>query len=92
MKKTIKLLAIVAISLVMHSCTDASRSKWQAIGLEHDVELINCDGTITHSWVSSGKVYAEVDSDGYYFNDKKTDVLVRVSGNLIITPRFDGDK
>ena len=86
MKRKIKLIAIVAISLVTYSCTDAGRSKWSAIGSEHEIKLINCDGSVTYEWVSSGKVYAEPESDGYYFNDKQTNVLVRVSGNLIITP------
>lgn len=81
MKKII-LLGIFLLSL---SCTDAKRAKLGGYGDEFKVELVNCDGTITHSWISSGKVASEKNSDGYYFNEKETGKLIEVTGTLIIT-------
>ncbi len=84
MKKTI--VGVVLLSVMLFgSCTDAERSRIGGYGDEFKVELVNCDGSITHSWISSGKVKSEQTSDGYYFNDKETDVLIEVTGTLIIT-------
>lgn len=87
MKKQILItvLALVVMSISLTSCTDATRAKLGGYGDEFTVELINCDGTVTHSWVSSGKVLSEETSDGYYFNDKATGKLIEVTGRLIIT-------
>ncbi|BBI90480.1 hypothetical protein HYO65_gp088 [Tenacibaculum phage PTm1] len=71
------------------SCTDATRAKWGGYGSEFKVELVNCDGTITHSWISSGKVLSEQSSDGYYFNDKETGRIIEVTGTLIISKYKD---
>lgn len=82
MKSKIFILGIIIISVL--SCTDAQQSKIGALGDKFEIDLVNCDGTITHSWVSTGKVSNNKDSDGYYFNDEKTGTLVEVSGNVII--------
>lgn len=82
--KTLAALLIMAI-LLLTSCTDAYRSKMGGYGDRFKVELINCDGSITHSWVSSGKVLSEEGSDGYYFNEEKTGKLIEVTGTMIIT-------
>jgi hypothetical protein len=83
MKKKVILLSIVAT--VFMSCTDAERAKLGGYGDKFKVEMVNCDGSVTNSWVSSGKVLSEQTSDGYYFNDDKTGALIEVTGNLIIT-------
>ena len=49
------------------------------------MDLVNCDGTITHSWISSGKVISEANSDGYFFEEKSTGILIEVTGTLVIT-------
>lgn len=82
--KTLKILAAIII-ITLASCTDAQMSKLGGLGDEFKVELINCDGSITHSWVSTGKVSSEKNSDGYYFKDKATGKLIEVTGRLIIT-------
>lgn len=51
--------------------------------------MVNLDGTVNHSWISTGKVSTEGGSDGYYFMDRETKQLVRISGNIIITPLVD---
>jgi hypothetical protein len=66
-------------------CTDATRAKIGGYGDKFKVQLVNCDGSITHEWVSTGKVSSEQNSDGYYFNDQDTGSLIEVTGVLIIT-------
>ncbi len=75
-------MLFIAVSI---SCTDATRSKIGGYGDEFRVEMVNCDGTITHTWISSGKVKSEQSSDGYYFKDKESGRLIEVTGSLIIT-------
>ena len=80
-------MAALFIAIVMGStsCTDAQRSKIGGLGNEFKVEMINCDGTVARSWISSGKVSSESNSDGYYFKDKETGKLIEVTGRLVIT-------
>lgn len=73
------------IVIIANSCTDANRAKIGGLGDKFKVQLINCDGSITHEWLSSGKVSSEKNSDGYYFMDEKTGKLIEVSGTIIIT-------
>jgi len=86
--KTIKLLlAVVAISYLVVSCTDAQRSKIGGLGDEFTIELLNCDGTIARSYESTGKVSSEQESDGYFFKDKASGKLIEVTGTIIITKK-----
>lgn len=80
-------MAALFIAIVMSStsCTDATRAKIGGYGDEFKVEMINCDGTVARTWISSGKVQSEKNSDGYYFNDKETGKLIEVTGRLVIT-------
>ena len=87
-QKTIKLIkAILFLSIVMGitSCTDADLAKWGGFGDEFKIEMLNCDGTVARTWVSTGKVESETTSDGYYFNDKSTGKLIEITGNIVIT-------
>ncbi len=81
----IKLFSLAFILVSFLSCTDAGKAKLGGFGDEFKIELVNCDGTITHSWISTGKVKSEDNSDGYYFMDKESGKLIEVSGSLIIT-------
>ena len=47
--------------------------------------MLNCDGTVARSWISTGKVQSGVSTEGYYFIDKATGLLVEVTGSIIIT-------
>ena len=85
MKKILNVMALLAIVLIMSFCTDAQMSRVGGFGNEFKVEMINCDGSISHSWISSGKVSSEANSDGYFFMDKKTGKLIEVTGRMIIT-------
>lgn len=81
----LKLSVLLLIIGIITSCTDAKLSKLGGIGSEFKVEMINCDGSVSHSWISSGKVQSEANSDGYYFKDKQSGKLIEVTGRLIIT-------
>lgn len=81
MKALFMLLSLVFV----FSCTDSSLAKIGGYGDSFSIELVNCDGTITHKWISTGKVNSESGSDGYYFMDASSGKLIEVSGTLIIT-------
>ncbi|MEH0152835.1 hypothetical protein V6R21_01750 [Limibacter armeniacum] len=84
-KNRFKFLAIAALLFGSIACTDAERAKIGGLGDEFKVELINCDGTVGRTWISSGKVLSEETSDGYFFKEKETGKLIEVTGNLVIT-------
>ena len=78
-------LIIFLCLLCFYSCTDAQKAKVGGFGSEFQIEMINCDGSVARTWISSGKVSSEQDSDGYYFMEKETGKLIEVTGRLIIT-------
>ena len=81
MKQTL-VLAVVALSMMMTSCTDAEKSKLGGYGDKFTVKVIGPDTVITYH--STGKVESESHSDGYYFTNAATGKLIEVSGNVII--------
>lgn len=81
MKKLIYIIPLIALM----ACTDAKCSKVTGYGNQFKIDLINCDGTISKSWTSTGKVQSEANSDGYYFTDKATGKLIEVTGRLVIS-------
>ena len=80
-----RLLFISLTILFCFSCSDAQKAKRKGYGNEFKIEMINCDGSISHSWISTGKVRSEQNSEGYYFMDKATGLLVEVTGSIIIS-------
>lgn len=80
-----KKIFIVALVSLLMSCTDAERAKITGFGSRFKIEMINCDGSVARTWISSGKVLSEANSDGYYFNDAETGDLIEVTGRLVIT-------
>lgn len=80
-----KILILLMLSLTLINCTDSSQAKLGGYGDNFKIEIVNCDGTITHSWISTGKVQSEANTDGYYFLDSKSKELIEISGNIIIT-------
>lgn len=80
-----KLFLLVILMITLVSCRDSGTAQWDALGEDSKIELLNADGSVTHSWISSGKVATENGTDGYYFMDDATGKLVRISGNVIIT-------
>ena len=82
--KTLITITLIICGLLLTGCTDASRAKIGGYGDEHRVELYS-GGEKVREWVSSGKVKSEDSSDGYYFNDKATGMLIEVCGDVVIT-------
>lgn len=76
---------LIFLSLFLVGCTDASVARFEAYNEKHKIELYS-GGELVKEWTSTGKVHAEEQSDGYFFMDEKTKKLVRVSGDLVITP------
>jgi hypothetical protein len=74
-------LLLGILSLV--GCTDAEMARLGAYGNEHTVTLYS-GGKPVREWTSTGKVKSEQNSDGYFFEDKATGRLVRVTGDLVI--------
>lgn len=81
MRKVLVILGVISLL----GCTDATRAKIGGYGDQFKVEMINCDGSVGRSWISSGKVQSEESSDGYYFNEDSTGNLIEVTGRLVIT-------
>lgn len=74
------------LSLTMLGCSDATKAQYSSLGAEHTIELWS-GGQKVQEWTSTGKVMSEQNSDGYYFCDKSTGKLVRVTGDLVITAK-----
>lgn len=80
-----KRILVACCLLICVGCTDAFQAQMSAYGLNHHIELWS-GGQKVKEWTSTGKVLSEQNSDGYYFCDKETGKLVRVTGDLVITP------
>ncbi len=76
-------LIILAAIVVLSGCTDATMSKFASLGSSAHITCYSGIKLIYDGY-SSGKVKSEVNSDGYYFVDKKDGRLKEVSGNCII--------
>ena len=79
------LLLVSFLILFFYACTDAKKAKIGGFGSKFQIEMLNCDGSVARTWISSGKVSSEQNSDGYYFMEEGTDKLIEVIGRLIIT-------
>ena len=80
-----KLILLSFILFFAFFCSDAQKARREGRGSEFRIEMLNCDGAVARSWISTGKVRSGQNSEGYYFKDKATGLLVEVTGNIIIT-------
>ena len=80
-----KLLLLSFILFFAFSCSDAQKAKREGSGSEFRIEMLNCDGAVARSWISTGKVRHFQKSNGFYFKDKATGLLVEVTGSIIIS-------
>ena len=85
-----KYLFIVICLAGMYGCTDASIADFQSLGNEHTITLYS-GGKAVRTWISTGKVVTETNSDGYIFMDKETENVVKVTGDLVIEVRSEDD-
>jgi hypothetical protein len=84
MKKSILLASLLVAASTLTACTDADRAQYMALGNRFRVTLYASNGAIIKTWISSGKVSAEKNSDGWYFMREDTGKLERVSGTVDI--------
>ncbi|MFV0446344.1 MAG: hypothetical protein ACK5Q5_22450 [Planctomycetaceae bacterium] len=75
-------LLIVAVGCSA-GCTDAGYARATALGFKHRVTLYS-GGSAVRTWTSSGKVFPEDQSDGYYFCDDESGHLIRVTGVVVV--------
>ena len=74
----------LVIAIVLVSCSRADLSAVMAWGKRHDVKCYS-GGVVIYEGYTTGKIENEQGSDGYYFQDAKTNNFVTVSGNCVIT-------
>lgn len=77
------LVLLVLLCVFALSCTDAKKARLGGYGNEFKIELMNCDGSVAQTWISSGKVDSK--GNGYYFKEKNTGKLIQLTGSLVIT-------
>lgn len=79
-----KIIIVTILFIGLNSCTDAEQAKITGYGKDYKIEMYS-GGKLVKTWYSSGKVLSEENSDGYYFEQKMTNKIVEVSGDVIIT-------
>ncbi len=82
--KPINKITLLALTIVLASCSDAEKSAMSAWGQKHRVKMFS-GGQVVGEWTSTGKIVNESNSDGYYFKDDKTGKMVTVCGDVTIT-------
>ena len=82
---------MVFVALTMFGCTDATIGKIKVLG---SCGKITCysGGKIIFAGESTGKIRSEKNSDGYFFVNKKTGLMMEVSGDCIITYGVNKDE
>ena len=70
-------------ALIVTGCSDASLGKLTSLGSSASV-ICRSGGIVFLNTKSTGKVYSEKNSDGYYFTEEGTGDSIEVSGDCII--------
>ena len=78
-----RIFFILTIAALSAGCTDAARSKLDALGNEAHVKCYS-GGAVIYDGRSTGRVFSPDNSDGWTFRDAKTQALVEVSGDCVI--------
>jgi hypothetical protein len=76
-------LITLTMLLVLTACSDADIANMSANGREGTITCYSGGKAIFHA-ASTGKIRTEAGTDGWYFKDKETTKLVRVSGDCVI--------
>lgn len=74
---------LAAVAFLISGCTDATYKQYTTFGTKARVTCYS-GGKIIYSGASTGKVHAEKQSDGWFFEDEATNKLIRVSGDCLI--------
>ena len=70
--------------ILLCGCKDATYAQYHALGKRHHVTLYAASGSIIKEWTSTGNISNEAQSDGWYFEDEKTHLLVEITGTIVI--------
>lgn len=73
----------LCLAFLLVGCTNAEIAGVKGFGEDFKITVYS-GGKAVRTFVSSGKVLTEAESDGWYFMDAETKKLVRVSGTVVI--------
>lgn len=76
-------LAILAL-VALTACSDAKQKAFSALGQPRRVTFYPANGDSIRTWVTTGKIVQESNSDGFYFVDDKTGLLVELYGPAVV--------
>lgn len=79
----IVLIFMILILFLTLGCTDAKRAKLGAIGSSGHITCYS-GGKVIYEGDSTGVISTEHQSDGWYFNEKGSNQLIRVSADCVI--------
>ncbi len=79
-----KTVVLLALALSLTACTDAARDKLTSYSSPARVQCYS-GGNLIYDGVSTGKLLETADSDGYNLRDNKTNDLVQVTGDCVVT-------
>jgi hypothetical protein len=72
------------LAILLSGCTAADRAQIFAYGTPGHIKCYS-GGQLIYEGGSVGKISAEDQSSGWYFQEKQTGRLMRVSGDCVIT-------
>lgn len=75
---------VVVMLALLGACSDAEFAKLTQLGEGQHVQCWSGD-TVIFEGDSTGKVFSEQGSDGYFFEEAGTGRLLEVSGNCILS-------
>lgn len=78
-----KLLPLMLAAILLAGCTDAEWSKSTRFNAKYRVTVWS-GGKSVATYVSTGAVESEEHTDGWFFRDSASQLLVRVSGTVTI--------
>ena len=78
-----KTFMMIFLVVLMCGCTDAMYGGLTSYGSAAEVTCYS-GGIVTYDGISTGKVVATSQSDGWEFVDSKTNKFMRVSGDCIV--------
>lgn len=78
-----KYIVTLIMSLFLSACSDAERGKIEAIGQSGHIECWSA-GVKYYDGDSTGKIMSEEHTDGWFFVEKGSNQLIRLSGPCVI--------
>lgn len=70
-----KKIIVVSIGMLLSGCKGAELAQFEALGSRHKITCYSA-GTVVYSGESTGNVSNEAHSDGMYWKDAKTGLLI----------------